>query len=264
MLQVRRRPVIALLVAGVIGAAVIPASTAGAATITACVKSKTGEMRLAKKKKTKKKKKVRECPRGWRRVRWNSRGSTGKRGKQGKPGTRGVAGAPGAPGAPGTQGLQGITAPPLNVKDAGGAVVGQFMGLLPQGVPFYAVLRDGGFFYYLGSGQVYPIGSPNWKTSDCSGTAYMGGSSGLGSASFALLVSGPFRMAFRTVSAGAFGPTSAWKGRGTTEAVVNVQLYDRDSSTGACQLDGGLYTGDLAPLDPVAAPPDFTGPLTVG
>lgn len=138
------------------------------------------------------------------------------------------------------------------------------MGLFPQGVPVYAVLRDGGFFYYLGSGQTYPVGSPNWKTNDCSGTAYMRGSSSIGSANFALLVSGPYRMVFRTVSAGVFGPTSAWKGRGTTEAVVNAQLYDRDIDTGACQLDGGLYTGDLAPLDPVAAPPDFAGPLTVG
>jgi len=247
MVRGRRCPVIALLVAGVAGIAVVPPSAAGAATITACVKSKTGDVRIRSGAAAKKK-----CDKGWKRVRWSS---TGPAGKQGVPGISGTAGAPGA---------QGPAGPASVVKDATGATVGQFMGLIPEGVPFYAVVRDGGFYYYLGSGQVYPLGSPDWKTIDCSGTAYFKGFSNFSAASLALLVSGPFRTIYRTTSAaGVFGPVSAWKGHGTTEAVVATQMYRRNTTTGVCETDGSPFTGDIAPLDPVAAPPDFVGPLTV-
>jgi hypothetical protein len=185
-------------------------------------------------------------------VRWNTTGTAGKQG------------APGIPGIPGTPGLLGPAGPAFSVKDATGAVVGQFMGVIPEGVPFYTVLRDGGLYFYLGSGQVYPIGSPDWKTIDCSGTAYLKGGTSFSAGTLALLVGGPFRIIFRTSSAGTFGPTSAWKGHGTTEAVVTTQLYRRNSTTGVCETDGGVYTGDIAPLDPVTAPPDFGGPLTIG
>jgi len=70
---------------------------------------------------------------------------------------------------------------------------------------------------------------------------------------------------FRTYVSGVFGPSSAWKARGTSETLgAPTQLYDRDSSTGACGADGGPVTGDLFPLDPVTAPPDFTGALVIG
>ena len=227
MFQDRRRPVVALLVAGVVGVAVVSPSIAGAA---------------ARKK----------CPRGWRRVRWSSTAPAGKNGRQGIPGT---------PGTPGTQGPAG---PAFSVKDSTGATVGQYMGLIPEGVPFYAVLRDGGFYYYIGSGQVYPLGSPDWKLNDCSGTAYFKGGTSFSSTTLPLLVGGPFRMIFRTLSAGAFGTASAWKGRGTIETVAATQLYRRNGTTGLCETDGAPYTGDIAPLDSVTAPPDFVGPLTVG
>jgi hypothetical protein len=248
MVQGSRRPVVALLVAGVVGVAVVPASAAGAATITACVKSSTGDVRIHVGAAAKKR-----CQKGWKRVRWGSAGPTGK---------QGVPGTPGTPGAPGSQGPAG---PAWAVKDATGATVGQFMGLIPEGVPFYAVLRDGGFYYYLGSGQVYPLGSPDWTMNDCTGTAYLKGFASFSATSLGLLVGGPFRTIFRTVSAtGTFGPTSAWKGHGTTEAVSTTQLYRRNGTTGACEADGGVFTGSIAPLDPVTAPPDFAGPLTIG
>lgn len=248
MVQGRGRSAVALLVAGLVGVAVVPAASAGAATITACVKSKTGDVRLRSGAAAKKK-----CAKGWKRVTWNTSGPAG---------TRGLPGAAGAPGATGTQGPAG---PAITVRDATGATVGQFLGLVANGIPFYSVLRDGGFFYYLGSGQAYPLGSPDWKTSDCTGTTYSKGISSFNAASLSLLFTGPFRMTFRTLSAtGVFGPTSAWKGRGTTEAVAATQLYRRNGTTGVCETDGSPYTGDLGPLDPISAPPDFTGPLTFG
>ena len=250
MFQGSRRPVIAVLVTAAVGVAAVPASAVGATTITACVKAKTGELRIRTGAAAKKR-----CSKGWTRIRW---GSTGPAGKQGKQGKQGVAGSQGS------SGTQGPAGPALNVRDATGAVVGQFMGIIPEGVPFYSVLRDGGLWFYLGSGQVYPLSSPDWKTSDCSGTAYVRGGSNFSAANLALLVQGYYRVTFRTLSAGVFGPTSAWKGLGTTEAVVSTQLYNRDDTTGACQMDGAPYTGSIAPLDPVTAPPDFTGPLTIG
>lgn len=236
----------ALVALGLVAVAVVGApATAGAATITACVNKSTGELRIRSGTAAK-----RKCPKGWKRLRWS---------------TSGPAGNQGVPGAPGGQGIQGPAGPQFSVKDASGAVVGKYIGMFPQPFPIYVVERDGGFWYYLGSGQLYPFGSPNWKTVDCSGQAYLEASGSLSTATFTLLVGGPFRFAFRTLSAGVFGPTSGWKGRGTSETLPGAtQLYERNSTTGACEADGLPVTGDLLPLDPVTAPPDFTGPLVIG
>ncbi len=43
-----------------------------------------------------------------------------------------------------------------------------------------------------------------------------------------------------------------------------TQLYRRNSNTGNCETDGAPFTGDLFFLDATPAPPDFTGPLTIG
>lgn len=241
MVQRRRWPLLGLVVAGLV---MIPASHAGAATITACVNKKTGDLKIRHGKAAK-----RKCPKGWSKLRWNATGPQG---------------LPGVAGAPGTNGQQGPAGPAFNVKDATGAVVGQFMGTIPEGVPLYTVLRDGGLYIYLGSGQLLPITNIDYKTNDCSGTAYMQGSNQFAPSIFALLVSGPFRAVFRTSSGGTFGPASVFTGHGTTENVSSVQLYEHNSSTGICQTDGAPVTGYLAPLDPIAAPPDFTGPLTIG
>lgn len=249
MLHGRRHPVVALLVAGVAGVAVMPTATAGAATITACVKSKTGDVRIRSGPAAK-----RKCPKGWTKVRWNT---TGAAGKQGIPGI----------GTPGAQGLQGLPGPAINVKDASGAIVGQFTGSLLTGFPVFSVLREGGLYVYLGSGQLFPFGArPSFKTTDCSGAAFLRFNA-LGAftpATFLLLTGGHYRVVFRTNAAGVLGPASAWKARGTTEAVVAMQLYQRDPTTGACAAEAAAYTGDLEPLDSVTAPPDFTGPLTIG
>ena len=172
-------------------------------------------------------------------------------------------GIPGLPGAIGPAGTGRATA--YTVRDGNGAVVGQFLGVLLQGFPIYTVLRDGGQFNYLASGEVFSIGtpSPNWKTNDCSGTAYAKPISALGPGSGPRLFGGPYRFIFRTLSGGTFGPTSAWKVRPETETIPATQLYRRNSTTGVCEVDGGPYAGELVPLDAVPAPPDFVGPLTV-
>ena len=244
MAQATTRRLLALTIAALVGVMLVSASTAGAATITACVKKKTGDVRIRSGAAAK-----RKCPKGWTRVRWNTRGPAGKQG---------------LPGANGTNGANGQPGPVINVKDASGAIVGQLLGVIPEGGAIYSILRDGGVWLYLGSGQVYPLTSPNWKTSDCSGTAYLRVSSPFSTPTFVALIGGPFRMVFRTVSAGTFGTPSAWTGSGAFESVVSTQLYERNNSTGVCQTDGSPFTGDLATLADVAAPPDFIGPLTIG
>lgn len=232
----------------VLAAVVWTPASAPAATITACVNKTTGEVKIRSGKAAK-----RKCPKGWKRVRWTDAGKTGKSGRQGPAGV------------PGAQGVQGPAGPSFNVKDATGAVVGQFVGIMAQPFPFYIVLRDGGYWYYLGSGTLYPIASPNWKTADCSGTAYFRYGGGIPTAIALGLFGGPFRLVFRTTSASAFGPSSAWKAKGTSETLgAPTQLYELDSSTGACTADGGPATGDLFPLDAVTAPPDYAGPLVIG
>lgn len=248
-----QHPVRALLIVAAAGIALVAAAPAAAATITICVKSKSGEVRFRSGAAAKKK-----CAKGWKRVRWSTTG---------KKGAAGIPGIPGLPGTAGAPGQQGLTAPAFSIKDATGATVGALVGFLPQGFPFYSVLREGGVFQYLGSGEAFSLGSPppKWKANDCSGTAYLTASGSLTPATWAKLFSGPFRTLFRTLSpAGVFGPTSAWKGSGALEAVVATQLYSRNSTTGVCAPDGGAFSGDLVRLDPVPAPPDFVGPLTLG
>src|SRR6478752_3891116 len=90
----------------------LSASAANAATLTACVKKK--------------------CPKGWKKVRWNVQGAAGKQGAAGANGTNGAHGTNGAPG------------PIINLKDASGAIVGQLLDVVPEGLPIYTVWRDGG------------------------------------------------------------------------------------------------------------------------
>ena len=133
---------VSMLVAGVV---LLPASAANAATLTACVKKKTGEMRLRQGKAAKKK-----CPKGWRKVRWNTVGPAGRNGTNG---TNGTAGPPG---------------PVINLHDAGGAVVGQFLATFSEGGLRFLVLRDAGVWEYLGSGELNPYtggAARAWKSS---------------------------------------------------------------------------------------------------
>lgn len=249
MSRARWGRLLAMLV--VAGAVLVPAGAANAATLTACVKKSTGEMRLRQGKAAKKK-----CPKGFKKVRWNVQGAAGKQGLPGASGLNGTNGTNGVNGAPGAL---------LNLKDATGAVVGQLLDVVPEGLPVYTVFRDGGIWYYLGDGHLASIVGPRFKTSDCSGTAYLPNASDsqLTDASFLMMISGPFRAVYRINDSELIGTPTAYAASGASEPATGVQLYSRDN-TNACNATGGPVTGTLFALQEVPAPPDFTGPLTPG
>src|SRR3954447_14571367 len=225
----------------VAGAVLLPVSAANGATLTACVKKKNGEMRLRQGKAAKKK-----CPRGWKKVRWNTVGPAGQNGTNGTNGTNGPPG------------------PVINLHDATGAVVGQLLTVFSEGGLRYLVLRDGGVWEYLGSGELNSYtGGPDFTTADCTGTAYLSVPNAFTKQTWLALIAGSYRVTYRTASSGVFGTPTAWKSSGTTQPVTATQRYRRDS-TGACETDGGPFTGDLVVMDEVTAPPDFAGPLTIG
>ena len=225
----------------VAGAVLLPVSAANGATLTACVKKKNGEMRLRQGKAAKKK-----CPKGWKKVRWNTVGPAGQNGTNG---TNGTAGPPG---------------PVINLHDAGGAVVGQFLAVFSEGGLRFMVLRDGGVWEYLGSGALNPFtGPPDFTTADCTGTAYLYVPNAFTTQTWLTLTGGSYRVTYRTANSGVFGAARAWKSSGTTQPVTATQLYRRND-TGTCQTDGAPFTGDLVVMDEVTAPPDFAGPLTIG
>ncbi len=173
------------------------------------------------------KKANRKCPKGWRKVSWNTEG-------------------------------------PGVVRDRTGKVVGKLIGIFPAGGVVYMVQRNGAQYMYLGSGELFTLGggSPNFKTIDCTGPAYLS-SSGTPAQTARLLkvVGGPFRFVYRTTDDGfPVGPARAWKSAGAFEPVLNMQLYELNA-TGACVPDGALFTGNLINLVEVKAPPDFKGQL---
>ncbi len=232
----------AVAAVAVIGALVLGLALAGsmaaapdaqAAKLTACVKKKTGAMRLVSGKKAKKK-----CPRGWRKVTWQKdKGQSG-----------------------------------LQVVSADGKVVGKLVGTAGDGVTLNAlnVLRNGGIYTYLGGGQLSPITSmaalPSFKTADCSGQAYLGLSGSLPPAALDFykgILGGTFRMVFRTFSPLGLGPASAWKFQGVVEDVtVGIQLYQLQTD-GTCAPGDPSFTGTLFQFDSEPAPPDFKGPLRI-
>lgn len=206
---------------------------AGAAKLTACVKKKTGTMRLVSGKKAKKK-----CPKGWRKVTWEKDKGDAQ----------------------------------LKLIAADGKFVGTLVGMnqVGTGVGAYTVLRNGGIYNYLGGGQLYPttaLGtSPQFKTADCSGPAYLG-LVGVVPPSiqdfYRGILGGPFRLVFRTFSPFGLGPAQSWKFGGVIEEVpVDIPLYKLDSD-GTCDPDDPNFTGSLFRLDAETPPPDFSGPLRI-
>ena len=238
-MSVRLNPIIAagtaLILALAAAALAVPVEKAGAATLTACVNKKTGEMKMRFGKKAKKK-----CPKGYKKVSWND-SSTGKL---------------------------------PSVYGADGSRVGEFLGSTFIGAPypFYAVLRNGGQYIYLaGSGEMIPLGSPSFTNASCTGTAYLEQSGATPSPTettrFIKALGGTNRIIFRTQSAtGDYGTPLAWTGDGTAVPAVAVSLYELNEETGACQAAaGGPFTGTLFGLRSVTVPTpyDFQGPLSL-
>jgi len=224
-----------IALAGALGASMLVAGGVGvpaqAKTVNACVKKKTGEIRIQTGKKKK-------CKKGWKKASWNQKGDTGP------------------------QGNQGAQGPNLVVKDATGTVLGRFLGLYPGGFALMFVEIEGGSYLYAPSGVLYPIGSgsPAFKTNTCGGTAYVKSSSPSTTQMMTESAGGPTRLVYRKTNP-ALGPTFAWALTTTTET-VNQVVYRLDD-TGACVADGN-HNGTLVALQSVTAPPDVPGPLTIG
>ena len=256
------RPTLCAATALIAAAAIsVSASAAGAATFTVCANAKTQRVLYRGGAAAKKK-----CPKGWKRVRLGQTGPVGRTGPVGPAGKQGPAGATGP------QGPQGPAAPAFNVKDATGATVGPLVDMISSfalGGLQYTVFRDGGLFLYRPSGALISSFSSLlvFTAPDCTGTADIQSGLGAGQPSAVTLgtYGGPLRVVWRqAISPGVPGPASAWKATNTLVTFTNIQLYQRNASTGACATFGTPYTGDGVELTPVTAPADFVGPLTLG
>ena len=237
-MSIRLNPIVAagtaLVLALAVAVVAIPAEKAGAATLTACVNKKTGEMKMRFGNKAKKK-----CPKGFKKVTWND----------------------------------SSTSPLSTVYGADGTRAGKFLGAgLLSGFPIYAVLRNGGqYFYSAGTGEMLDIlGSPSFTDATCSGTAYAATTGSLSTTEtnrYIKLLGGTFRSVFRTQSAlGDFGAPLVWTGNGTSSTVAAVTLYELNDETGACEASpGGAFTGVLFGMRsvPTPTPYDFQGPLEI-
>jgi hypothetical protein len=154
----------------------------------------------------------------------------------------------------------------LKVVSANGRLLGDYAGTFPS-APFLVVqvLVRGGLYTYYGSGQLLPLGStsPNFKNDTCTGTAYVTTGQETFDALFSKLAGGPSRVVYRSASGLTdLGPISAWRYTKASEDVINQSLWQIDSG-GTCNSTGAPYTGLLAKLASVPAPPDGVGPLRI-
>ena len=149
-----------------------------------------------------------------------------------------------------------------------GSVLGEYAGTFPAG-PFaiFQVVVDGGLYTYYGSGQLIPLGSgsPSFKNNTCTGTAYFETDQNTFDFLYSKLAGGPSRIVYRVATGPTtLGPISAWQYTTASEDVVNLNLWELDSGGNCVATPGSPYTGVLAELDSVPAPPDGVGPLKIG
>lgn len=225
-------------VAGAQAAMAVPAAKA----YKACVKKKTGEMRILLTKKAKKQK----CAKGWRKISWSGNPPTG------------APGAPGAGGAPGDRGVLGA----LEAYDSTGARIGSLVGGLSfmSAYPFYEIMTDNGQYIYTGSGFVIPNLTPYYLNNTCTGTAHYRASDSELSEVLAL-VGTTARMVARS-SDTTLGPISAFSVTNRWAPVVAASAW-RVSSAGVC-TDATPLTTNLVELNPVTpAPTDRPGPISL-
>ena len=239
--------------------------------ITACVKTKTGAVKILSAAQAKKK-----CAKGSKKVTWNVTGPAGANGKNGTNGTTGPTGPAGANGANGTNGANGGA---LQVFDANGRL-GAFAGTITIGVPVYNVLApDGGIYAYAGSGQVLPTGaggggtgsSPVFADAFCQGPAYAPAGTAATATLYAAMFAGPMRLVFRAgdLSTATFGPMRVWKFTSAQSTVPASTAYSAlNATTGGCQA---LAPANQPPagsvllaLEAVAPPREGVGQLTIG
>lgn len=217
----------------------LPVERADAAKMTACVNKKTGAMKMVFGNQAKKK-----CPKGYKKVTWNSQGPAG---------------------------------PNLSVYDSNDQRVGRFLGIQTLGfeVPLFQVAREGGIYSYLGSGTLLPSNAlggqypVSYKTNDCTGDPYVPQAGVPPQFYLDFLtksLAGMNRIVFRTIEAAGFGVPKAWVGNETYEMTpaAGIPLYEIDPS-GACVSEDPAFAGILLGLDEVSIPTpyDFDGPLEV-
>lgn len=231
----------AVLMALMVAAVALPVERADAAKMTACVNKKTGTMKMVFGKKAKK-----NCPKGYKKVTWNSQGPAG---------------------------------PNLSVYDSNNQRVGRFLGVVNAGyeLPIFQVQREGGIYNYFGSGTLLPIdfmggGFPpfSFKTNDCTGDAYLatgGGVPGQWYIDFLTKsLAGMNRIVVRSIEPTGFGVPTAWVGDETSELISGggIPIYELDGN-GACVAGDPAFVGVLFGVDEVSIPKpyDFDGPLEV-
>ncbi|HEY4097588.1 MAG TPA: hypothetical protein VGM33_18840 [Baekduia sp.] len=230
------------------------ADGAQAASTTACVNKKSGSVKVLLGKKAKQK-----CPKGTSKVVWSAAGKNGKNGTNGKNGLNGGSGGNGASGANGADGGT------LVVRAGDGSTVGVFAGSTGLG-PFTIlyVLRDGGLYPYVGSGQLYSNNSftPTFLDAACTGPAYFEAPSDTYTLFVAPLVGGPSRIVYRTDDL--TGPARAWAytSTHTTVGATPPVAYDL-TDDGTCETTSLAPGEELVTLRAVPTPPDFSGPLTL-
>lgn len=226
------KPLALALSVSLVGGAAL-AGPVQAKTINACVKKKTGEVRIAKK-----------CKKGWKKVTWNQKGDKGPQGQQGSAGAQG---------------------PATMVKTGTGQVLGRYLGLYPGGISIMFVLVNGGLYPYMATGQVLPFGStsPSFKSADCTTDAFMEVSSPATASVMTGSAGGPSRIVWRR-SSPTLGPPRAWEFSNTTQTINQPRYSLNDAGVCAAKDGGAAYNGLTVPLVPTTAPQDVPGPLTIG
>jgi hypothetical protein len=275
-LSIAPRRTLGLLTAAGVSLALGLSTGAEAATVTACVKTKTGDIKIRSGAAAKKK-----CARGYKKVTWNTVGPKGAAGKTGAAGLAGNAGPAGAVGPTGPTGPAGAPARNSVVTDATGATVGPLAGYFGFiGIPIWSVYRDGGLWTYLGSGLLGGISGFGggggigggglytlYTNSSCTGSKAYTPLLGLSSDVFLSVFGGAYRVVERAATGLlTAGPAKAFKVTRTAEILAaNTQTWVVDPGSGACApaMNDPDAVGVIV-LEQVPAPPDFVGPLTIG
>ena len=245
----RVRTFIAALVAlSVVGGGAAGAQAATTSTITACVTTKTGAVKILATAKAQKK----ACPKGAKKITWNVPGRAGSDGKNGANGSS-------------KNGANGANAS-LRVYDADGHVLGQFASLVGGNVQFmvFGVLIDGGLYTYADGlltnspDYIDVAGGVVYYDPACAGQP---------------VLTVPRRYAntldrstYRFVNARFLTP-QIWRTGSATSTVPAAAptYYAPDSNNnGACGVAAGVHAGDsLVNLVPTTSPPVEVGPLTI-
>jgi len=216
-----------------------------------CVKTKSGEVRAAKRDK---------CKRGW--VRHRLAAGPGAAGSPGPAGPAGIAGPTGPTGPTGPQGDPGA---PREVVDAHGTVVGRFAGFGSVGAPTGGALyveRDDGWYEYSAMGTLMQTGVTYFSDNNCTQPVLPVPTQAEVDALIASSSSKARLVLRQPVSSSPYlyGPATTYRLTRTATSAVGKDVYD--GQPGAC-FKRGPGVGFFIAYEQVPTPPDYTGPLTI-